>query len=270
VNDLVVVSFVVTPSSLTVNSVNDAHGHGLSLVTSKIQGSSTTTLQAFMYAELITIAGSSPITITLSGTPTDAIVTCTEWSGVLSAVPVLTSTNLGTSTSATMNIASTSVTPTTNDLVYAYTGYSNCGSTSAASSSSPYTGGIASITSGSPTLNSCGGGNNYRLNDGDQYDTSWAGGSTTAPFTVSQSSPSTGSSGWVELVVDFDPPTSAGSNIAMPASGSPFVTTGIQNQLTALVTLLAAPGIMANQGFRTAPKFESLSLSSLLKRGRLL
>jgi len=216
VNDLIVVSFVVTPSTDTLVSVNDAHAHGLSPVTSRTETSSTTTLAAYMYDEIVSSSGTSPITVTLSSAPTAAVVTCTEWSGVLSATAVASNTGVGTSTTGTINIASASISPVTNDLVYAYTGYSNCGSTSTPTTGSPFTAGAASISSGSPTLGSCGSGNNYRLNDGDQYDTSWGSGSTTAPFSVSQSSPTTGSSGWIELLVDLDPaPTSAAAPSAL-------------------------------------------------------
>jgi hypothetical protein len=113
---------------------------------------------------------------------------------------------------STMSIAlSSSITPATNDLVYAYTGYSNCGSTSTPSTSSPYSAGQAPISSGSPKPGaiqciSGGGSNEYRLNEGDQYDTSWPSGSTIGSFSVSQTSPTIGLSGWVEIVVEFDPP----------------------------------------------------------------
>jgi hypothetical protein len=129
---------------------------------------------------------------------------------VTSVTPVQNPTNQGTTTSSTINInLASAITPTTGDLVYAYTGYSNCGTTATPTYGSGYTGGTANIASGSYTDGSCGPAS-YRLNDGDEYVNSWGSGTTTAPFTVSQSStPTTGSSGWVEITVEFDPPVSA-------------------------------------------------------------
>ena len=216
VGDLIVVSFTETPNTLSVSSIKDHASNSLSLVSSATETSSSVKMKAFMYEEIVPSGdtSSSPITITLSGSPTSAVVTCIEFSGVLSGTPVTSATNQGTTTSSTMSIAlSSGISPASNDLVYAYTGYSNCGSTSKPTTSSPYTAGAASIASGSPKPGSTTcttGSTDYRFNQGDQYDASWASGSTTGPFSVSQTAPTSGSSGWVEIVVEFDPPGQSG------------------------------------------------------------
>ena len=225
VGDLIVVSFSYTPSTLTVSSVKDHASNLLTVVNTATESSSAATIKAAMYEEIVPSgdATSSPITVTLSNTPTSAIVTCVEFSGVLSGTAVRTATNQGTTTSASLSMGlASSISPNSNDLVYAYTGFTFCVSSNShnvpdLTTSSPFGAGSGTITGAgsSPDASvACTSSHDYKFNDGDQYITSWSGVSTTASFTACGSgstdcvapSGGDGSLGWVEIVVEFDPP----------------------------------------------------------------
>jgi hypothetical protein len=148
------------------------------------------------------------------------------------------------------------MTPASNDLVYAYTGFTFCVNAgfdnAAVTGSSPFTSGSATLSGSSPLTGTwCSGSRHYRLNDGDQYMTSWASGSTTAGFTAcgsgssSCSSPSSGygSSGWIEIVAEFDPPNSvAAGSASVQGTNQVVPTTSLTSSLLILGALSVCLG----------------------------
>src|SRR2546428_6286681 len=127
-NDVLVVSFMVAPSTITVNSVTDTLNNAFSLVKSLAQTSTTVTFTAYIYAAKETAAsGPDTVTIHLSGTTTDTYLTCWEAHGI-STTTRATASNSGTlnSGSGPYTISSTSMTTTSNDLVYAFAAYQSC------------------------------------------------------------------------------------------------------------------------------------------------
>jgi hypothetical protein len=221
--DLIMVAFTYySSSSRTVSSVADSRGSSFSVVGSGVTDSATVATTSYIYAASAgSGAGSDTITVKLSGSYTASYVTCSEWSGVVSVAPVTTASNTNTGTS-TLSASVSSFTPVANNLVYAYVGYTSCSSSGVSYNGAPYSSGTANGGDyGTGTqCSSSGSGHNYVMNDADEYVLAWGGGSTTSTFSIAQGhSINSGTAGWEEIVVQFDPPSS-GTPTASPSPAS--------------------------------------------------
>jgi hypothetical protein len=212
--DLIMVAFTYySSSSRSVSSVTDSRGSSFSVVGPGVTdtGATLATTSYIYVASAASGFGSDRITVTLSGFFTAAYVTCSEWSGVIGVAPVTTATNANTGTS-TLSASVSSFTPTANNLVYAYVGYTSCSGSTVSYNGNPYTSGGANgadYLTGA-TCSTSGSGHNYVLNDADEYVLDWGSGSTTSSFSIAQShSINSGTAGWEEIVVQFDPPAHA-------------------------------------------------------------
>jgi len=215
--DLLTVAFTYYASTLpSVTSVADSRGSAFNSVGSAGPTGSTVSTVSYMYAALAgTGTTSDTITVKLNGAFTAAYVTCSEWSGVTSVTPVSTpATNAGTGTKSPLSASVNSFTPSAGDLVYAYVGYTTCRTTS--SVTPQYTAGTAKGIDYA-TASSCTGSYKYQLNEADQYVLSWSGTSTQTTFSIAMpTNPTTGSAGWAEIAVEFDPPPSANAAASLP------------------------------------------------------
>src|SRR5256712_2194636 len=229
-NDVLVVSFMVAPSTITVNSVTDTLNNAFSLVKSLAQTSTTVTFTAYTYAATETAAsGPDTITIHLSGTTTDTYLTCWEAPGITTATSA-TASGSGTLTSGTgpYSMSSVSMITTANDLIYAFAAYQPCvGETN----SPTYTNGFTSMNAhgtSSSTGTHCANGGNNPANDNtlNEYEIPSSTGSSTAATqsgTFAQSI-GTGTWGWVELEVDFQASSAIGKYIVKPDIASSATT----------------------------------------------
>ncbi|MGP8126108.1 MAG: beta strand repeat-containing protein, partial [Nitrososphaerales archaeon] len=209
--DLLTVAFTYYPSTLTVSTVTDTLGSAFAQIGTKTTASTAAT-SSYIYAATVPTTGADTITVKLSGTPTAAFVTCIEWSGVTSVTPVTAPTNAGTGTASPLAASVASFTPNSNDVIYAYAGFTSCASTGTITYMSGYTAGTAKGTDAS-TGSTCGGANNFELNEADELVLAWTSGSTTSTFSVAMGSAPTGgrTSGWAEIAVEFDPPSASSS-----------------------------------------------------------
>src|SRR5579864_6540030 len=229
-NDVLVVSFMVAPSTITVNSVTDTLGNSFSLVKSLSETSTTVTFTAYIYsATEVFASGLDTITIHLSGTTTDTYLTCWEDSGITTTTGA-TASGSGTLTSGTgpFSMSSASMATTANDLIYAFAAYQPCVSEN---TSPTYTSGFTSMNAhGTPSTTGthCANGGNNPANDNmlNEYEIPTTTGSSTAATqsgTFSQSI-STNTWGWVELEVDFQASSAVGKYIVKPDVASSATT----------------------------------------------
>ncbi|MGA2874448.1 MAG: hypothetical protein ABSE82_02805, partial [Nitrososphaerales archaeon] len=239
-NDLLVVAFLVSPSTITVGTPTDTLGNVFSLVTSKT-GGSTVTFEIYMYAATESaVSASDTITLHFTGTVTDSYLTCFEVAGASSVVATSTS-NSGTSTSGTsFSMTSASLTPTANNLVYAFAGYQSCGT----SGSPTYTTGFTSMgskgTSFTGTTNCHNLGNVKYQNDAqDEYEIPSSATASTAAMGITLASPiDTGTWGWAEIAVDFKLPASTTTASCIPST----VDVSVSSTCTATLSPSVATG----------------------------
>src|SRR5467141_1589681 len=235
-NDILVASFMVSPSSISVNSVTDTLNNAFSLVKSSAQASSTVTFTAYVYAATETaISGSDTITINLSGTITDTYLTCWKDSGV-TATARATASGSGTVTSGSgpFSMSTASMAITGNDLVYAFAAYQPC---DGESNGPTYTSGFTSMNAhGTPTGNigtDChgsgpSGSRHGQDNTIDEFEIPSSSGSSTAAMQSGTfaNSISQNTWGWVEIEVDFQVSSPVGKYIVKPdTTSSPTVGT---------------------------------------------
>ena len=254
--DLLLVSFSYYKATLpSVSTVADTRGSTFNPV---IAGGVTTTSTAktvsYIYAASAKSTGSDTITVTLSSAPTEAFVTCSEWSGVASVTPVAQQTGKATDTTSPLSPSVTSFTPNAGDFVYAYVGFTSCSSTGTATYTSGYSAGTGIGTDVSTGI-SCGSSHNLKLNEADEYVLNWGGGATTSALSITMgSNPTSGNSGWAEIAVEFDPPAPTS-----PAPSLPKQTSTIADQTSQLgAGSLGMAGLVA-LGARLPPVSKSAS-----------
>src|SRR5208337_90719 len=126
--DMLVVALLVAPYTTSISSVTDTLGNSFSLMNGAVQDGTTVNFGIEIYAAMQThIAGADTVTVSLSGTQTDAFVTCSEIAGYTNSIR--TSQNGGgTVTSGVSYLGSvSSLTPGKGDFVYAFAGVQTCG-----------------------------------------------------------------------------------------------------------------------------------------------
>lgn len=206
---LLVVAFLVSPSSITVSSPTDSQSDTWSQVVTK-SGGSTITFATYIYAAVAGSSAADTITLHFTGTVTDSYVTCFEVLGALKSTDTTTS-GAGTATSGTSFSASVgSYTCTGNDFCYAFTGYQPCGASSAPTYDPAFTSMSArgGDFTGATNCRTTGGGTAYRFNAADEYKLPSSSASQTSTFSLGYGTNiNTGTWGWAEVVAVFKPAT---------------------------------------------------------------
>ncbi|MBI3859940.1 MAG: hypothetical protein HY296_06875 [Thaumarchaeota archaeon] len=164
--------------------------------------------------------GADTITVSLSAAPTVVWITCLEFSGTADVVRA-TGSGSGTVSSGTISAAlSGSFTPTSHDLVYVYTAYQTCASTSSVAYGS-YTPGTGKGTDFATTTHCILGNFFDQQNQADEYSADTSLSANIAPISISSGSTDTQNTrGWIEMMVEYKFQVTQPSTCTMDNSGA--------------------------------------------------